>query len=602
MLTLIGVALLWVAATPVWQWLRVLDWVETPAVLRSVSTVEERGENSTWRRVVASYEYEWDGQQYTGTRVLLPTLKGPFDRRDRRKSVELEGVKQAGGATVCYVNPRSPSEAVLDRSLRVEDLAMGLSFLMIGAGARLVFTYHSRKWQAGIDPALQEKHPGEPWLWNADWRSGRLRSERRFNLGELFGGGLAIGGFTAAFLCIRAFGDSESNLLFWVTAVFCLLSALFAYGILMSLLRWARFGDAVFRMAGPSGVVGGKLVGEVLGPRSLLDADEGTLRLFCTKTTIRKDRETRERDEVSWECELTVTPKRDAGRVVLPVDFTIPSSAESTSRSEDRLVTWRLMARAKLAGPDFAESFVVPVFLTEDSQDGVVVEEPPEPDAFDETSTLDEILVAEGIRVDPLGGSAVRYVAPAGRSRGYAWSTTLWALGWNGVLGGIGYAIYTHADWGATLFWIVAAIACWILLLFGPLLVVAALDGWLHSEELTIDDERWTTRIGWWGLPKWRTEFLAGNIRRIVVKHSKGGSVRVGNGPEKKSPGANDLFAEVAGAKLPRTLLRRVKSRRGSALLGEEIRRRAGVEEPLVTVDEFAELKAKLQERREEGG
>lgn len=127
---------LFAAWKPSARWWAARGWSEAPAVVRS-ARLENRpvGDRQWVVEVVADYDYFYGDTRSHGTQVLLPGA-GVLDRRDAQKHAELEALIEAGGETVCFVNPEKPGESLLDRSLRYEDLlvllAVGGAFF--GAG------------------------------------------------------------------------------------------------------------------------------------------------------------------------------------------------------------------------------------------------------------------------------------------------------------------------------------------------------------------------------------------------------------------------------------------------------------------------------------
>ncbi|MCL4694175.1 MAG: DUF3592 domain-containing protein, partial [Candidatus Hydrogenedentes bacterium] len=85
------------------------DWVEVPCVIEESEYVQgDEGD----RFLQMTYRYEYDGQIYRSDRLdLLPGSMGD----DGAWEDELFETHPAGSESVCYVNPRDPNEAVLDR-------------------------------------------------------------------------------------------------------------------------------------------------------------------------------------------------------------------------------------------------------------------------------------------------------------------------------------------------------------------------------------------------------------------------------------------------------------------------------------------------------
>ena len=89
------------------------SWQKTPCVIVATGFVEDRTESLSYNMVVM-YEYQFAGQRYLADRYnFLPGTESIGYWRKRRLTRRLG----AGTATVCYVNPDDPADAVLDRGL-----------------------------------------------------------------------------------------------------------------------------------------------------------------------------------------------------------------------------------------------------------------------------------------------------------------------------------------------------------------------------------------------------------------------------------------------------------------------------------------------------
>ncbi|MCB1035804.1 MAG: hypothetical protein KDD47_18425, partial [Acidobacteria bacterium] len=128
-------------------------------------------------------------------------------------------------------------------------------------------------------------------------------------------------------------------------------------------------------------VIGGPLRGVIRIPSRLPQPEEGFLiRLSSirkTRTGSGKNRSTSER--VLWQDQLVLDRPLTGNALsgtVLPVLFAIPYDAEeSNSENTDRQTIWRLEVEAEIPGVDLDQSFEVPVFRTDASSEGFVLEE-----------------------------------------------------------------------------------------------------------------------------------------------------------------------------------------------------------------------------------
>lgn len=130
-------------------------WIETPCVILSSAVVSHeshssRGSGTTYS-IDVTYEYARDGRTYTSNRYGFST--GSSSGHDWRQAIVDR--LPPGSKSICFVNPRDPADAVLERGF-TPDLWFGLfplAFLLVGAGG-LFFVLRSRgKSRAGASTA-----------------------------------------------------------------------------------------------------------------------------------------------------------------------------------------------------------------------------------------------------------------------------------------------------------------------------------------------------------------------------------------------------------------------------------------------------------------
>ena len=98
---------------------RTSDWVECPAIVQEYS-IQPNGSRFD---IKLRYDYKWNGQKLSGTRLdllQLPLAKG-----------ELPALAP-GMSTTCFVNSEQPTESIVDRQLSSVFLVMGPIFLLFG--------------------------------------------------------------------------------------------------------------------------------------------------------------------------------------------------------------------------------------------------------------------------------------------------------------------------------------------------------------------------------------------------------------------------------------------------------------------------------------
>ncbi len=154
---LAGLALLPLLGWPVVQAIKARSWPEVPCTILESSVLSHENDGTTYSVKVA-YEYEVDGRLYRSNRYRFMT--GSSSGYEGKAAVVAR--LPSGSRSVCYVDPRDPSRAVLDRSLGAWTLLslIPLGFIAVGvwgafAGLRSKFGLPS----SGFSPV-----PGGPGM------------------------------------------------------------------------------------------------------------------------------------------------------------------------------------------------------------------------------------------------------------------------------------------------------------------------------------------------------------------------------------------------------------------------------------------------------
>lgn len=435
------------AATQLWTWVDARSWIERPARILEAELERHTGDDSTTYRARATYEYSLDGVTYRSERVGIAGGADNIGSFQRDAYRELRSYRESGRDFRCFVDPDDPSRAVLYRRMRWGLLGLeavfSLAFSLVGFG--LIGAAMWSKEHAGAEERLRQAHPDEPWMWQEDWRDGRIRARPRAQL-------LGVGVFALLWNLISspvAFlvpaEVSGGNHLALIALLFPVVGIGVASWWAVLFLRWRKFGHSTFEMARLPGIVGGPLEGRI---HTRVQAPPETgfeLTLSCVRrvtTGSGDDRSTREK--VEWQDRRVVPPEQvgvGPGGVWVPVRFGIPWEQPPTDPEEsDDRVLWRLEIEADVPGVDYAASFEIPVFRTAESDEGFVAEEPggreglaPAARALDPASGRQATLVRRGITLEELPSGGRRFTFQAARQRGTALAATFFLVLWSGA-------------------------------------------------------------------------------------------------------------------------------------------------------------------------
>jgi hypothetical protein len=134
-----SVGFYFLTATPIYQCLAARSWTPTPCVVLSSRVVK-----SKVFHLYVLYSYEFNGQQYKSSYSQFGETASPDGRGKRAFAARYP----SGHKAVCYVNPKDPADAVLDRSMNREALWVGwfvMHPVVIGAAILFLAFRHARK-------------------------------------------------------------------------------------------------------------------------------------------------------------------------------------------------------------------------------------------------------------------------------------------------------------------------------------------------------------------------------------------------------------------------------------------------------------------------
>lgn len=213
-----------------------------------------------------------------------------------------------------------------------------------------------------------------PWMQDKEWASGRIRSHA----------GAATAGLWI--MAVLANGLSWTvMILFWraderdfvkVAALFCALALFLLLAAAWQTWGWLRHGNSILELGAAPGVIGGKLEGVIHTRLSALPGKPIQVTLTCNRQFRSKAvRGSGEADRINtavlWQADrnvpaarLTQGPDGLSCPFCIQIPYGLPGSEKP--RGGDGIL-WRLGASCDVPGIDFVTEFLVPVFVTEDS-------------------------------------------------------------------------------------------------------------------------------------------------------------------------------------------------------------------------------------------
>jgi hypothetical protein len=477
---LVGLGLLGWTAIGVARWYAAQTWAAVPATVLAAELVENRGDDSTTYKATASYRYEYEGREYTATRVALREGADNIGDFQQRLHAELDSAQRRGATVTAYVDPGEPSAAVLNRELRPGLLllqsAMGLVFAAVGVGLIVATRYGTKKLAA--ENAQRARHPDEPWRWRPDWASGRIASNTH-------GAAYVAIGFAVFWNLVSipaaAFVPGEiadGNHIAALALLFPLIGLGLAAWAIRAWLQLRRYKVATFTMPAGPVVAGGRLKGTVRVEAEVPVANEFRVELACVEERIRGSGKNRDRSErLLWQREWRV-PRHQCqvtpAFTTIPVDTLVPRDqplTDTSSADDRRTITWRLDVTGECPGPDFWSRFELPVFaLAPESH----AEPVPAAVAARRTKLDTGTLASHGIDYVRTAAGQESWTFRRGRHKGFALAITLFSAVWTATA-----VAFLLAD--------VPIAVPIVLLVFDTLFVAWALSLWLTEHRVTLD-------------------------------------------------------------------------------------------------------------------
>ena len=338
------------------------DWKETPCRIVSSEVKSHRDSDATTYSVEISYVYKVAGREFHSNRYQF--LR--FYSSGRPAKAATVARFPRGKATVCFVNPRNPTDAVLDRGFASIGWFALLPLAFVGVGASgIVGVLRGRK----DAPLLNGDAPDAeiPWQTRPDWAAGRIVSSAKKTLGFawLFAVAWNAIAFPVAVMVLSQNVIRKGNYGPAFALIFPAIGVAILFWALRETLRWFRYGESVFEMASVPGVIGGALEGVIRLSHPIRPEGPVRLRLqSLSRFTIRDSSENSTREAIVWQGDETAEIA-DLGYTI-PVALRIPEDASPTTVIDSGDGTlWRLEVRARVPGVDYVAKFEVPVLLGE---------------------------------------------------------------------------------------------------------------------------------------------------------------------------------------------------------------------------------------------
>jgi hypothetical protein len=306
----------------------------------------------------------------------------------------------------------------------------GAGFGMIGASRYGLAKAHETE-------QLKQTYPDSPWMWRAEWTTGRVPGSDRSTmlLAWAFAAFWNLISAPILFIFPEEFFD-KGNKFALIGLLFPAVGAGLLVWAVRATLRWRKFGSSTFEMTTLPGVIGGPLRGTIHTALRRPPETGVQVQLNCIRRVVTRGRNGSTNETILWQEDYVAGAERlYAGErgITIPVEFRVPyDSLETSSEDSDNQILWRLQVAAAVAGIDYGTQFEVPVFKTAQSS-----AEPQPSSSFsilrnDPANAFDPANATIRVRPSALGGTEY-YFGPA-RNLGAAIAMLFFTAIWAGAI------------------------------------------------------------------------------------------------------------------------------------------------------------------------
>ena len=343
------------------------SWQPVDATLSAAGYRTHSGDDSDTYEAYGQYTYSWAGQRYNHDRVAIAEGADNIGDYQRNLGRRLSNAMGRGESITAYVDPKNPSDAVIDRELRWGLLAFKAIFLLVFGGVGLglmIWVFIAPRDKDTSSPAFVDR----PWLANDDWQTGTIRSSSKSTM-WLSWGFAAIWNLVSAplpFVVYREVVEKE-NTIALVGLLFPLVGIGLLWWAIARTMEWRRFGPAPIELDPFPGSIGGH-VGGTFRVNLPYDANASfSVTLTSLQSYVSGSGDSRSRKEkAKWQDVQVAHSASAAGGTRLSFRFDVPEGLNESDADpqEDAYHIWRLNLKADLQGTDIDRDYEIPVYAT----------------------------------------------------------------------------------------------------------------------------------------------------------------------------------------------------------------------------------------------
>jgi hypothetical protein len=510
----VGVGMLIFGVMPdLYEWQRMKAWQPVQAQVQAAAVKTIRGDDSTTYQATATYTYDYAGVHHSGSRVAIGSSADNIGDFQQQLGKRLEAAARQGTPVTVWVNPQAPSEAVVDRSLRLEmlfiKLLFGVLFGAVGGGLLVFAIYH---WRSVIP--ITPENADKPWLQRKAWADNRISCTHRTQLWFIWCFAFIWNLISMPLVFFLRDEFREAKPAIWVALVFPIVG-IGLLGWAISLTRdWRRHGALYLQLDPFPGAIGGQVGGTIDLP-SAYDPDlrfEVILNCIYTYSTG-SGKSSRTHHDTVWQAQGMAFAKPYSSGVRLQFLFDVPEDLPASEPETNAYHSWRVDIQSRSRQAPLARQFVIPVYPTK--QSSRYLRERSTEHTQMAFSHLEDIERVCDFRQIPGG---VELFFPLFRK----WWVPLFGVIFGGVFIAVAAGVASHE--GPII----------VPLVFGTIGVIAAVAGLktlFNSFRVRLDDSGYASRVWWLGIPVGGRRIPRAQLRQLQLRESDSGNVGGGQVP-----------------------------------------------------------------------
>jgi len=370
----IGIGLLIWGISMVKVWHDSDQWPKAQARILSAEIKTYSGsKGASTYNVVATYEYTYDSQKYTGTKVTIEDGASSNYSAYQEQLNVLQNARRNNQTVDVFVNPSDHSDSFIFREISTGMIVVtgvGLVFALLGGA--MLFNFVSVG-GGGVDKKKLKQFPEKPWLADPRWSGFNIKTNNRKKLFGLYGVAFFFTAFISIFFIVMIMDKSTPFFAYAVVSIFALIAVIIDCIAVYSTLQYMKFGDSTLILS-QFPLSPGREFTAVLAVKARFEAGQNfNFELICERKKITgSGKNAQTHTETIFKASRVVKANPENFRnqhIFVPVKFEIKSDAPTvTPENFNPSLTWKIKAAASVPGVDYGDEFALPVYPVSDEK------------------------------------------------------------------------------------------------------------------------------------------------------------------------------------------------------------------------------------------